>query len=376
MTAQSFVEWLESGRPAADALSAELLAIPEPRWDEWWRHTPAARTPQVVLRLLDAAYGELHRDPRRALALTTFILRHVDAIDIPPAFARPLGLLVRGRAWMEHGNALRATDLRGALAAFVKAAEIFGASPVMDVERAAARRGEALVRNQLGETGAALSIIREGVEIFDRTGDAANVTRSRIYEGIVLFESGRYEDAASAFLIALDEAAAADDTAAVAHIYNNLGQCAQMLRDRPTAIRHLSRALTLFQQHGMAAQIPIACVGLAHLLADQGNVKDAIEQLASARDLFVAAGKPLDAASTQLDMVEMLVLAGHESEAEAAASGLVERFERESVPREAMRALTFAGDAARERALTVAIVQQVRTFLRRLDAEPQAVFTR
>lgn len=370
----SFIDWLNSGRAPADAHAAELLALPETAWDRWLSETRGARTAHLLFRLLDVAYDDLDRDPARAAAITALVLRHVDAVEIP-AEAGVAGSLLRGRAWTDRGNALLKTDdVRGALRAFERAAHILG-TPPFAVECAAARRGEAFARHLLGDSTEALRIIREGLRVFEGHGDAEQVTRSRIYEGIVLFDCGDVKGAASRLAAALDEAAARQDTRTMSRLYNNLGQCAEVLEDRSAAVRYLTRALTLFEELGMTAERPIAVVGLAHVLAGEGLREQAIAELSEAQHTFLSTGRPLQAAMTALDVLELLVRAGdQEQRVSEMASALVHTFAEAGLTREAMRALAHVRAAAGRHALRVEDLQMARTFMDALTHDPRATF--
>ncbi len=342
----AYIEWLSAGREAGEEAASALAHIAERSWDAWFRDTPPARTPHTLEALLDRSHLLLTRDPRRALALTGFVLAHLDDVAFPPF--TPLGpVMLRGRTWKERGNALlKMDDVRGALLAFETAAAIYATEPVAEPELATAFRGAALARHMLGESERALVLIREGIEVFAAHGEVREQEVSRLYEGVIHFDSGRYELAAEVFREALEDALAVGDAELVAQFHNNLGHCAELLQDREEARAHLTRALALFEEHDMVAERPRAILGLAQVLADDGLVARAIAELEEVQRTFLASGRHFQAAGTALDVVELLILTGNDDGIYDRVSEMVRTFAEAGVVREAMRALSFVRSVA------------------------------
>jgi len=371
---KQYVEWQASGRERAPEITQAMLALDPAAWDGWFTATPAARDPLTLHHLLETAHGDLDRDPPRALALTGFVLRHMSEVSAPP-FAPLADALLRGSAWMERGNALYHTDdVRGALAAYVTAAGIFSSEPPLEIDLAAARRGEALARHTLGETETALSILGEALAVFEGARDRRGALRCRFYLGVIEFDLHRYERAAAIFSSALEEAAAIGDEDSVTRLHNNLGHCAELLQDRAAAIEHLTKALKLFEERGMTAERPRAILGLAHLLADDGLLERALVEMKAVQSALLASGRKLQAAATALDILEILTLAGDEERVYATAAELVVTFARAGLAREAMRALTFVRGEAARRTLRTEQVAAAWRFMHRLETEPRTIF--
>jgi len=369
---RAYIQWLSEGRSEAAVHVSEMLVLDAGAWDAWFRdHTSAA----VLTELLDVAHSDLGRNPERALALTEFAVRHAAAVPIPP-FALLAGVLLRGNAWKERGNALFQTDdVRTALCAFLRAAEIFSAEPALELELAAARRGEALARHKLGETDRAAEILDQTLNVFRAVRDRHGIVLTRFYQGVVQFELHQYDRAASIFQEALADAAEIGDKEMVTRLHNNLGHCAELLQDSGAAIAHLTRALRLFEELGMTSERPRAVLGLAHLLANQGALDEAVVQMQHVQHDFVASGRLLQAAATALDIVEVTTLAGDDRRACDIASRLVETFACVGLSSEAMRALSFVRNEGRRRALKREHIGAAWKFIHHLAAEPRAVFT-
>ena len=69
----TFIEFLNSGLDAAEAHMAAMTAAPPDEWEAWLGRQPEALTWHFCTALLERAHAALDRDPRHALALTTFV---------------------------------------------------------------------------------------------------------------------------------------------------------------------------------------------------------------------------------------------------------------------------------------------------------------
>ena len=128
------VDWMVEGQVQAEPLVHAVLALPAPERDAWLSAHPEARIVQFFEGLIHAAEADLPN----ALALTEFVVRHVDSAPLPPETSLPL-TVVRGHAWKARALALQAA----ALQAYERSAAIFREEPLAqpeleEVERAAA----------------------------------------------------------------------------------------------------------------------------------------------------------------------------------------------------------------------------------------------
>ena len=151
------------------------------------------------------------------------------------------GEFLRGRMWRAHASALRyAGDLRTAVEAFDRSAAIFRSVDAAEPETAAAVRGAAFVRNELGESGDHRGVIHETVDVFMAGNDIAGAVRSMIYEAGIVFDRAQYTEATAFFEEALHLAQRLGDEATIAALSNNLAHCAQRRGD-PRESSALSR---------------------------------------------------------------------------------------------------------------------------------------
>lgn len=374
------VDAINASRVQSDAHLRAVLNTPPEEWEAWLAHHPEARNVFTFRELIDEVPRQEDLEPQLALALSQFVLRHVDRLEPPPEDLAVYTSFLRGDAWRVHASALRhAGDLRGALRAYETAAEIFRTEPTAAPEVVAAERAAAFTRHQLGERGEPQRIIRASFEVFQAHHYTADLIRSHIFDGAIDFDEGRYDGARAAFTTALQLAESLDDAATVAALHNNLGHCAQLLGDRDAAARHLTRALHLYEQHGMIAARPRALWGIAQLAADQGFADAAVANMENIAADLLETGLPLDAAVARLDALEILVLAGRSERGAAVASELVETLTAAGMQREALRALALVREQAAAGALSAEVMDDARCVLRQLrqsDSSQRSIHNR
>lgn len=357
---QRMIDGLNAGFDENEQYVRELLARSPDEWDAWLATHPGAANLNAFRSLIDEALNLEDRDPQRGLALTRFVLRHVETLAVPPELAMAL-LFLRGDTWKVHGSLLRyAGDLSAALRAYETAAELFRSEPAAVPQLAAAECGAAYTRHQMGETGEPQRIIRARFQVFSDHNDIGDLVRARMHDAAIDFDHQRYESARASFEKALSLAESLGDARVVAALYNNVGHCAQLLGDREAAARHFTHALHLYELHGLDSARPRAVWGIAQLAADEGFVDAAVAAMETVRGQLLESGMPLEAAVAQLDMVEILVMANKTDRVASLASDLVATFTAAGMKREALQALAFVQETARAGRLTADVVEKAR----------------
>ena len=365
---RAMIDALNAGHDENEQFVRGLLARAPEEWDAWLSEHPEAANVTALRWLIDEAESQEDRDPQLGLALTQFVLRHIDEVTVPPELRMMAPLLfLRGDTWRVHASMLRyAGDLSGALHAYETAAALFRTDPLALPEIAAAECAAAYTRHQLGESGEPQRIIRARMQVFSDHNDAADLVRALMFDGAIDFDHRRYDAARATFERALPLAESLDNVTMITALHNNLGHCAQLLGDREAAAHHLTRALHLYERHGMTAAVPRALWGLAELAADEGFIDAAVAAMESIRGQLLASGMPLEAAVAQLDMVELLILANETGRFPALASDLVATFTAAGMKREALQALAFVQETARAGRLTTDVVGTARRIVTEL----------
>ncbi|HWS71217.1 MAG TPA: hypothetical protein VN605_03850, partial [Thermoanaerobaculia bacterium] len=163
-------------------------------------------------------------------------------------------------------------------------------------------------------------------------------------------------------------------TETLAHILNNVGVCAVSLGDLDRAETCFGIAYKMFEDINLTAELPRVRGGKVLVLTARGRYNEAVSVLFEIRRQFLDFGMPIVAALVSLDIVENLYLAGRTSQIASLCEEMVMTFTAASLRQNAMKALAYLTDLARQRPVVPDDVQLVRTFLTRLDAEPEAMF--
>lgn len=357
-----FIDWLNRGIEEGARHASELLALEPNAWEEWAAGHPGVFSYHAFIELYDAAYELLTSDPRRAVALTEFLVRHVDAVPVPHD---PLGVSLRGRAWVERSNALRQVlDLDGALDASTRAVAVLSTDPTAEVELAAARRVDAMVRHMRGERGEPLRVIREGMRVFEQTNAIGHLFRSRMYEGALEFAEHNYGRAAEIFSTALTLSQTLEDDRLAAGAHLNLGNCYEELGRSEEAVAHLVLSLKLFEQYGMTAESPRAVWGLAHLLARTGRVAQAETELKRVAAELTAAGMPVEGALVWLDLLDLFILLERYDDVRNHAAELARIFATTGLREEALHAVALLSQASPDAPVSHDQINEVRVAVR------------
>lgn len=276
-------------------------------------------------------------------------------------------LFLRGDAWHIHASALcHSGEFRGALRAYETAAEIFRTEPTATPEVVAAERAAAFTRHHLGERGEPQRIIRASFAVFKAHHYTADLVRSHIFDGTIDFDQGRYGEARAAFTTAMGLAEALDDAATVAVLHEHLGHCAQLLGDRDAAAHHLTRALQLYEQHGMIAARPRTVQAIAECASDQEFIIAAVREMEALGAQLCESRLTLEAGVARLDALEILMLAGNSERAATVAAEIVETMNGAGIAHEALRALEFLSEQAVAGALSFEAMEDARRALRQL----------
>lgn len=122
----------------------------------------------------------------------------------------------------------------------------------------------------------------------------------------------------------------------------------------------------------MDAERPLIRWGYGRYLARRGHTERALEEYATAREVFVGHGKLLAAAAVELDRVDVLFGTGRVAEAQAICRTLVPAFMTAGIVPQAMTALAYL--AAYVDTLNAERIEYVRDFIEGLEEHPEREF--
>jgi tetratricopeptide (TPR) repeat protein len=356
-----------------------LRELPVSRWSEHVMQRPGWITYGAFRALLGFARKELDRHPPSALAITTFVTDHIDAVSAPPDTVALLPFL-RGLSWKEHANALFMNErYEEAEQAAERAGTIFGSEPALIVDMASATLLRAMSLHELGETVVALKLVLSCVHVFGAHAQPRKfLVALQVCAGF-LFDLKEYVAARDTYRVALRIAEKQlHDRREIARTLNNIGQCSVFIGDLEEAEEALQGAFHLFHEEQMDTEMLRAVVGLARVARKQKKFKRALKALHSAYVDLLDRGLQVAAACVLVELVDVVTeLTGNLTYARNEGARLAARFGDYDVPGNVRQVMDFVNRGTRtsrsvQRAR--AVFAHARTFLRELLARPSTAF--
>jgi tetratricopeptide (TPR) repeat protein len=339
MMSDALRRWLDGDDTVED--SVRLLAE-----TETW---PAPLDTATTRRLIALAHDALSRDPNRAVWVSRLAIRGAGA------------LIDRGDAWREHAAALlEVGDYEDAQAAVGRAHTAYRTAGGAEHNEAVLGAVEGRILHELGDSLGALRLIEQSERMLLRLYDKKTFVRVRTIHAMVLFNLGRYSEAADTY----SEIANDDDTETLAHAVMMIGRCAVKLGEFERARQCFDTAIEMFEALGLRTEIARVRKGVAEILVAHGRVHEAVSELYKARAEFLAMELPVIAALIALDIIDLLRTVGRTSEIELLCEACPGR-----LPRRAADAFAALHERAGRACVTEADVQRVRGFLERLSIE-------
>lgn len=350
-----------------------LLERPPSAWRRTMRSDSRYRGYGTLQFLLETARTKFETEPAVAREITAAVLDFVDGVEDAPSKVHWIGL--QGLAWKEHANALRfAGDLRQALHAAERAAEIYGQSGGLHFEQTRARLASVNIHREIGNLEQALSIARECAAIFLDYGQRPFVTMARMCEASVLFSMKQFGEALRIFMDVVEEAEIEGDKLTLARGLTNMAECARELRDLPSARDLYPRALALFEELNLPTETARVRWGYALSLAAQGRMPWAVSELYKVRAIYLSLGANADAAVSMLDIVRVRFDAGED--VRDICIELVATFSAAGLTQDAIEALAYLREQAKQGTLTSSKITRVRTYFGELLRTPVLHFAR
>jgi tetratricopeptide (TPR) repeat protein len=331
------------------------------------------------LRLIYHAHRLIVRDPPKA-EIVAFVAQHLAANLPSPTIAEAARVsLLEGKAWYEYASALlRLGRYEEAREAVLRSRAFFSlpiVAPKIRDEDARLNLVYAQVLHFLGKSEAGLALIdRAAEELLYVCEDAKQYVRARTIHATLLMRLDRFEEALELLDRVAESAAEEDDGETLAHVTHNIGLCAARLGDDKRAEECQKIALTLFQEHGMIAELPRVRGALITILRRRGRTAEAISELYMVRNDYLQLSMPLIAARYSMDIAELLVRTGRLSEAEHLCKTLLTTFRRAKLIGEARKALQFLRACANTSSVTEGTIAHVRSFFLALSSDDSVRF--
>lgn len=321
-------------------------------------HTSGAL--EALSKEIDA---RLDARPREALQLARLAVDIADRLDSYPAITLAQ---VRAHARKDLGLALTCLAQYGeALRAFDRAEAHLSRYGTLAHDQAIVRFVRATALQHLRRFDEARALLEECTEVFRDHGDARLYAKCALATGNLLVRRGDYQ-AAHAILAPLIGGHGNDLHQAILRC--TLGWCAIHL-DRPAeALSHFHEVA--FHTRGSDLHLARAAYGAGAALLRLGRYDEALDELGSAREMFLLHGLVEEAGLSGLEMVEARLLRDEVEAAKALSARIVREFTEAQLSRRAIAALAYLNEAVRGSTATPEFVRNVHTYIDSLRVDP------
>jgi tetratricopeptide (TPR) repeat protein len=374
-----YARWVQRQRARASRIASHIssLDLPPVTVDAVRRLYPKSVSIGLSWELTRIAHEFATRVPKKARSLSLLAANVASVVPAPQRFPYA-SLHAEGEAWIRHAAALfHLGQLHESREAAEKAECLLGAAgPVAIRSTATLCLTLGKILHYLGDADTALALVDKGAKIilhlFNETDKY--VEAMTIYTAL-LMRSGRYADAAQIWDDLAAAARKANDSKTLAYILNNIGLMYLTMRKIDLANECFRTALAMFEELGLATEVPRVRGGLALALAQEGCFDEAIVQIYRNRDAFMALGMPHEAASAMLRVIETKFAAGQLADIPRLCAETHSFFHALGLTAEARKAAGYLLEAARQMKLRVTDVQLVDSFVLSLKYSPEAQFT-
>lgn len=355
--------WLQNNRDEAERWLPHFLALDGPDLNrEVGRHWELQ--PGISRLLLEVVDDMAGRDPARAHELTTVVTEYAGSSASPPCHR--LEPFLRANAWTAHAEALRGLDRHlEALAAITAALDACrerdaGASAW---STALAEVVEGQILHDMGESAEALRLIRAGAEVILLHGDVRRYVQVRMYEALILWETGERTAAAEVWRAMAREAAQRGDAVYMAVLESAVAVFQLRHGGAEAAARLFEIAHDVFDNEGLTLEAIRARRGMAEAAAVRGRHHDAISEYYKVQALALAAGNLREAALASAEIVDLLLLSGRGREVLPLARSMMSVF-TEAGQKNAVNSWLLIRNFALTDRLTPSKVDVLRNFFR------------
>lgn len=369
----------ESAREDAEAetLLNDLLEGP-PEAFVWANlpEKPKYYTGGVVRKLSAASYEALETGPLHSLNLADAAITIAGMLR-DGTYHGALLASWRGTAWKQRANALvRLGRFPAAFEALERAEREYRLVPRPDFDLAAVTYIRATLFHEQDEQERARRLAAESTCVFLHRGQSEMYFASRLLEGAIAFRLGDLDAAELIFqqIHAHGEQTGSRGRVWLARAAQGLGNCAIERRALDEATRLIHTSMLLFRELGMTVE-EIRCRWMIALVVQRsGHYQRAIERFRAARDEFLRLGGTTDAALVSLDLMETFLLLRKPRELRRAAGNIVAILTSAGMLTGAVAAASFLRRAASIDAVTPALLDYLRSYLRRVELQPDLAF--
>ncbi len=342
-----------------------------------WADIPHRReyhTAGVVRKLADAADKAQYSVPLRALILAETASQIVGMLSTRTYTDTEIAAL-RGLSYKQQANANRQLGrFSAAVEALKRAERAYRELPRPELDLASITFIRATIHTDQQTYQVAEPLAEQSSAAFARLGQMELYFRSRYLQGRIAFEQCQLGEAQSIFDTVLAYGEMSGDLSWIARGAQALGNCYLERRDFANAAQYLHQGMLAFRQVRIVSEEIRCRWGLALVVQREGRYHTAIPRLREARDEFANLGAVSEAALVTLDLMETFLLLGKPREVRRTAGNIVTLFKDAGMVTGALTAADYLKQAAAMSSVTPSLIEYVRKYLRRVDAQPDLAF--
>ncbi len=340
----------------AEVVFDDLSKRPLDSWVEHLTLAPGDCTDGMVARLIAGAREAKAQQPKRALDMLA-----VAEAAAMLAFADPDKAEVFGDLWKERANVhtIRG-DYLSAHAAIDRAEMVYEQVAIPGYKLAFTTWARANLYLQMERYADALPLAERSAATFAQFGDELHENQVRVLVAGVLYEQGDLTSAERNFLSLLEPLEHAGDRITQAAVLTNLACCRLFQEDLPAAEAYAQRAIALYSEFQMEAEIMHVRYAFGLVYLRRGESDRGIRALTTVAAEFWDKGLPIYGASVELHIVAEYIQRGEYPLAADVAARLHATFAAAGTRISAAKALAFLHEAALAAAATPELVRAVR----------------
>jgi len=330
----------------------------------------------VVRRLNAKAHEVVASEPLEALIFADLAQA---VADLLPDDTYPNNAVyeLRGTASKERANALlRLAEFDDALESLKRAESAYEHLRSPDYGLAAVELVRAAVYYERGDLQEATKHVDLAEHLYVYQGLERQRMKAVLLRGQIAYESLQYGKSAAIMQQAMQFGEELGDPNWVARASYCRALCELELGNLDEADGLFHRALLIFREIGPTEDRISTEWGLARVVLFGGNPSDAVRRLRDAIAAFEEIGRVMNAALAGVDLAEALLVLERWSEIVKVATHAFRVLKKAGHLTGALTALAYLKEAATKRQLSPEALKAVREYLRRVEREPDLLFTR
>ena len=335
---------------------------------QWLAEDPRYQSRSLCELLVEEARQTVRVEPHRAEEELRLALLIADALD-PELYGPGAIEAIQAKAWAWLGNCLRVlADFHQAEQAFRMAKLFFAESWLDPLDEALILELEGSLRRGQRRFDESIRLFDQAIGLLQEVGELHLQGMALVAKGLALQYKGDLHAAAECYRHSFDLLDGGDDPRAVVTSHFNLLSCLFDSGEVHETVALIPEAWRRLEQDGTRHD-------RLRLRWLEGRVAAALGQTAEAETIFLEVKESFtadhiafDVALASLDLAALYVRTGRTADVKRLAGEVLPIFRSREVPQEALAALIVFQKATEMEQLTLGVVEEVSTVLRRCGA--------